>query len=149
MSSEIKSFSSKSKYQKSFKKFGVSHKSLAWKTKEAQQIRFRELLKDIDLEGKSILDFGCGMGDIIPFILEKTTIFEYKGVDVVSEFITVARVTHKNPNIKFFVRDFIKDPYNEKRRHSSLGDLSPVEFEDRMRKFLALPLTFFDILFPL
>jgi len=113
--------SSKKIYQKGFRKYGINYRSLAWKTKDAQMVRFRELLKDLDLDGKSILDFGCGMGDIIPYIMELSDRFEYKGVDIVTEFIDVARrayITRKQfrkiPQVKFFVRDLLKKPFKEK-----------------------------------
>lgn len=58
----------KESYQKSLAKYGKSFKALRWTKKDAQAERFEQLLADVDLNGKNILDFGCGMGDIVPFI---------------------------------------------------------------------------------
>ena len=102
-------------YRDYFQKYGISYKSLKWNTKIAQAVRYRELLKDLDLKGKSILDFGCGMGDIVPVISANTQDFEYLGVDVVPEFIVVAREAYKirtgdrhKIKIDFSVRDLLK-----------------------------------------
>ena len=52
-------------YQKTFKKYGAHPKALRWTLKKAAEIRYSELVADLDFEGKSILDIGCGFGDII------------------------------------------------------------------------------------
>lgn len=108
-------------YQKSFKKYGVSPRALHWVSKEAAEVHYKQLIADLDFEGKSVLDVGCGFGDIIPYILEKSKHFEYIGIDIVPEFIKVAKDTYKNRiNIKkklrvhFLVRDYIKNPLRQK-----------------------------------
>ena len=98
----------KESYQKTFKKYGVHHKSLHWTSKKAAEIRYRELVADLDFEGRSILDVGCGFGDIIPFIKQKAKLFQYTGVDIVPEFIKVNR--EKYPHHKFVKRDYFADP---------------------------------------
>lgn len=100
-------------YKRSVKNFGNSYRSLGWNTKKAQAIRFAELLRDIDIRNRSILDFGCGYGDIIPYIIAKCNVFEYKGVDIISEFIKVARKTYKSRNIQFIEKDFLTNPSKE------------------------------------
>lgn len=95
-------------YQKTFKKFGIHPKALQWRSEKAAELRYRELVADLDFEGKSVLDVGCGFGDIIPYIARKTNKFEYTGVDAVSEFIRVAG--KKNPLHKFLIRNYFDKP---------------------------------------
>ena len=45
-------------------------RALQWPSKDAAQIRYRQIVADIDFEGITILDVGCGFGDIIDFIAE-------------------------------------------------------------------------------
>jgi len=91
-------------YRASLAKYGVSPRALKWKTKEAALVRYRELFWDLDIEGKSILDVGCGFGDIINFLKSKTNNFSYFGIDLVPEFIEIARRNH--PEANFVIGDF-------------------------------------------
>jgi SAM-dependent methyltransferase len=105
------------RYKRKFRIYGWSYKSLRWKTEEAMIIRHQELIKDIDISGKTILDVGCGFGDIIKTLEQKakkempTTPrpFQYLGVDVVTEFINVAK--KKYPKYKFSVRNYFEKPF--------------------------------------
>lgn len=83
--------------------------SLGWSTKESQLIRFRILSEIGRLEGSEILDLGCGLGDFygfLDFFLDK---FEYKGIDITTDFIEAAK--DKYPNGDFSTKDIfnIKD----------------------------------------
>ena len=102
----------KERYQRSFKKYGVSPKSLAYWNQEAIDIRYQELLKDIEIEGKSILDVGSGFGDIIPHLKRKATKFNFIGIDLVPEFVGVAR--KKYPKHEFIIGDYFGRPLQEK-----------------------------------
>lgn len=99
-------------YRRSFKKYGANARALQYPSSKAQEKRFRELIADIDFENKSILDVGCGFGDIIPFISKKTKSFKYTGVDLVPEFIEVAE--GKYPNRNFIVADYFGNPFETK-----------------------------------
>ena len=80
-----------SKYRKLYTKFGYSPKSLGW-DKGRQDIRFESLLSFFDCRNKSILDIGCGFGDLNR-ILQKLygSEYSYVGLDLVDEFIKEAR----------------------------------------------------------
>lgn len=77
-------------YQKSFAKHGESPEALQWANYRAAALRYRQLVKDVDTKGKTILDAGCGMGDLLPFLYAKDADFTYEGVDVTPEFIDIA-----------------------------------------------------------
>lgn len=95
-------------YQKKFKKYGVDPRALQWSSGKAAKLRYVQLVVDIDFNGKKVLDIGCGFGDIITYIEKKTKKFSYTGVDIVPEFITVAKKEY--PKHKFIVRDYFENP---------------------------------------
>jgi len=99
-------------YQKAFKKYNVHPKSLFWATEKAATQRYKELVTGLDFEGKTILDVGCGFGDIIPFITKKAKNFDYTGVDIVPEFVQLAQ--KKYPKHRFILKDYFNHPMKEK-----------------------------------
>jgi len=98
-------------YQKSFQKHGVDPKALKWASKRAAEQRYEQIVADIDFEGKSILDVGCGFGDIIPYISAKTKKFEYLGIDITPEFIREAKKLYFGH--KFMVGNYFAKPLKE------------------------------------
>lgn len=100
------------KYQKSFAKHGVSHKALAWKSELAAARRYEQIVTDLDFNDKTILDVGCGFGDIIPFIESKSNNFDYTGIDITSEFIAAAK--QKFPKYNFLNADYFGNPIKKK-----------------------------------
>jgi SAM-dependent methyltransferase len=78
-------------YQNSFAEHGESPLALQWSNYKAVAIRYQQLVADLHFENKSILDAGCGMGDVLPYIYSKSTNFSYLGVDITPEFIEIAR----------------------------------------------------------
>ncbi len=77
--------------------------SLYWSDLYEQQKRFEVLCQERDLNGKKILDYGCGLGDFYGFLKKKYKNFSYIGIDVVPNFIMEARL--KYPMAKFEVSD--------------------------------------------
>lgn len=78
-------------YERGFGKYGESPKALHWVNYASQAVRFKNLVADVDIEGRTILDAGCGMGDILPFLYAKADSFDYLGVDTNKDFIATAR----------------------------------------------------------
>ncbi|MDH3327717.1 MAG: class I SAM-dependent methyltransferase [Desulfobulbaceae bacterium] len=57
------------------------------------QIRaIRKILKGLDLEGKTVLEFGCGVGRLIP--LFKKVRSRWHGVDISDDMLSMARNVH-------------------------------------------------------
>jgi SAM-dependent methyltransferase len=102
-------------YEKSLREYGESPKALLWWDYRSMAIRFRELVKDVPLDGRSVLDAGCGMGDLLPYLYAKSTSFRYLGVDKNPGFIEIAKKRYEGHNFK------IGDPFNKK-----LGDFDVV-----------------------
>jgi SAM-dependent methyltransferase len=93
-------------YEDSLKRFGPGPKALLWWDYRSMAVRFRELVRDVPVEGKSILDAGCGMGDLLPFLYAKSPDFKYLGVDRSKGFIEIAKQRYEGHEFK------VGDPFN-------------------------------------
>jgi SAM-dependent methyltransferase len=91
--------------------YGEDVKAVSWGSLESQRIRFQVLSEIGDLEGKSILDVGCGFGDFYGFLRERIQLKSYLGTDINQNMITLAR--RKYPEASFEVRDIAEDPFDE------------------------------------
>ena len=94
-------------YGSKLKVYGHDTRSLGW-IPGGRKARFGALAEIGDLEGRSVLDVGCGFGDLYGFLSGRDIHFDYTGVDVSPEFIEIARRAY--PDAKFFVADFENDP---------------------------------------
>lgn len=82
-------------------------KALGWKGAESQIRRFEVLAGVDDLSGCSVLDLGCGYGDLKPFLDQGFTDVAYIGVDQMHEFVREAAKRHgRCRNTRFFLGDF-------------------------------------------
>lgn len=75
-----------------------------------QERLFRSLVKLLGDAGKdhecSLLDIGCGLGDLYNYLLENGyTRVHYTGIDILPEMVRSAR--EKNPGISFHTADFL------------------------------------------
>ena len=98
-------------FSRTLRIYGDRPEALRW-TPEGQRLRFRCLL-DIagDINGKKILDFGCGKGDFYHFLRERGTTVEYHGYDINENLIALAR--KKFPECNFRVFDIDRDILSE------------------------------------
>ncbi len=92
----------------SIKKFGInSHQALGWRKKNEQLLRFKILIESNKLNDCSILDIGCGTGDLLKYLISKNIQCEYTGIDHIKDFITLAGEKYKNQNnTSFLLGDF-------------------------------------------
>lgn len=90
------------------KRFGVdTAEALGWKNEDSQQQRFHELSQIGDLAGRTVLDVGCGHGDLYPYLKQQHGDFHYTGLDNVRDFLEVAAGRfHDHWNTKFLLGDF-------------------------------------------
>jgi len=77
-------------YSERYKEYGYSPKSLGW-DKGKQNVRFDILTSQYDFQGKSLLDIGCGFGDLSMYLDRKYTSYKYFGIDLLKDFIREAR----------------------------------------------------------
>lgn len=90
--SDIKIISSVNDYySQKITENGVSSNGVDWNSIESHYMRFEILTEYIKEESFSILDFGCGYGELINFLKNiKKSNFQYIGFDISSKMIEVA-----------------------------------------------------------
>jgi len=82
--------------------FKNTPESVGW-THKGQLLRYETVLKLIEPEGKSLLDFGCGKGDFYGFLKERGIDCHYTGIDINPSLIELARKNY--PEVEFYVMD--------------------------------------------
>jgi len=99
------------RYSKRFQQYGYSPKSLGW-NKGKQDVRFAVLTSQYDFAGKSILDIGCGFGDVnLMLDAHYGTNYTYHGIDLVEDLVTEGRKRFTAPHITFEVGNFLSQSY--------------------------------------
>lgn len=100
------------RYEERLKNFGYDLRTLGWRTKRQQYIRFKNLIQIGNLNNTSVLDLGCGFGDLYDFLSEQNIQVEYTGYDISPKIIEVAIEMH--PNLNFEVKDILIDKIDNK-----------------------------------
>jgi cyclopropane fatty-acyl-phospholipid synthase-like methyltransferase len=80
-------------YECNLRSFGPSAMGMGWKSKEAQQVRFDQMVRIIDKKNNfSINDLGCGMGDFFVYLAERDyKNFRYTGYDMFESMLLLAK----------------------------------------------------------
>jgi SAM-dependent methyltransferase len=102
----------KKDYQEKFDKYGLDSRSLQWHQKGAAHQRFRQFWAEIDFNNKSVLDVGCGFGEMGKFLSKRYDGVRYTGVDIVPEFIDEAKKS--SPQYEFKALDYFENPLADK-----------------------------------
>lgn len=82
------------RYRMRFETYGLDPKSLGWGQHSDQQTRFAQVQRLVELDGKHILDVGCGFGDFYGFLVKRGWYGQYTGVDVCPEFVEQGRLLY-------------------------------------------------------
>ena len=86
-----------------------------WHSYDSQQVRFQALCQPLELGGKSVLDLGCGYGDLKHYLDEisraqpsaNKRVASYLGIDQQGAFVKAARARFVNSaNTNFIKADF-------------------------------------------
>ena len=77
------------RYSNRYNKMGYDVKTLGWGSSEQQEFRFRQAINSINFDQpKSILDIGCGFGDLFALLLaDKKPIKKFIGWDINPDLI--------------------------------------------------------------
>lgn len=74
-----------------------NYKILGWESREAQYKRFSILAKNIDLNNKTLLDVGSGLGDLYHFLTQGLRwSVDYVGTDILSDMVSMAEQQAKD-----------------------------------------------------
>lgn len=98
-------------FSKTLQRHGDRPEAVGWTSRG--QIEHFECLLDIghDIEGKKVLDYGCGKGDFYQFLKDRNISVQYTGFDINTNLVSLAR--QKHPECRFYVFDIEKDTLNE------------------------------------
>jgi len=121
-------------YETRFEEYGHHHKTVGWGSDADQLLRFEVLCRGLDLHGKSILDVGCGLGDMVPFLEEKTGgDFAYTGIDIAPALVQSAHDRFGKQNIRFLCTEMSKLPADEEYDIVLLSGALSYRVEDNVK----------------
>lgn len=92
----------------------------------------KELTRDIDSQGKKVLDIGCGTGRVSTIVKKA----DYTGIDFAKNLIDFAKIAE--PDKKFLMREFGKSHFTEATRGKYDLILVWGMFEDETSPFIKL-----------
>lgn len=100
----------RSHYEPRIASHRANHEILDWASPRTQRLRFEVLVSNVPLAGLSLLDVGCGLGDLYALLRERQIPVDYTGVDILDKMVTLARKNH--PEAHFLAADvFAANPF--------------------------------------
>ena len=88
------------RYAARLERYGHDPRSLGW-TKGRQRHRFEALLRHVRWSRDcSVLDVGCGFGDLGAFLRERGHRGEYVGIDLVDDLVRVGRARYPDLDLR-------------------------------------------------
>lgn len=94
------------------KEYKIGPKAVGWSSTDSQRLRFKILTEIGNLEGKTILDVGCGLGAFYEFLIASHILIkQYVGIDINEKNIEKAKKIH--PRAHFGVCDLSEDPLDQ------------------------------------
>jgi SAM-dependent methyltransferase len=94
-------------------KYGDSPLSLGWGLKDRREHRFKVLVEPWNLKDATVLDLGCGFGDLLGFMKSLGLNVNYTGFDSSQKALEIAQA--KNPTGRYELID-ISNLANEDRK---------------------------------
>lgn len=93
----------KSYFDQRIQEHGASPRGSDWNSETSQNTRFDQLLKVIETQTFSLLDYGCGYGALADYLDVKGFDGTYYGYDILDSAIETARLAHMDkPRRNFF-----------------------------------------------
>jgi SAM-dependent methyltransferase len=77
--------------------YGATPQGADWNSEASQLTRFEQLFQVVDPSSSfSIIDYGCGYGAFVDFLVKKGCQFKYAGFDILDDMLLKAREIHKD-----------------------------------------------------
>ena len=93
----------KSYFDKRIQEHGASPRGSDWNSEASQNVRFDQLLKVVETQSFSLLDYGCGYGALADYLVTRGFDVDYYGYDILESAIETARQVHASqPHRTFF-----------------------------------------------
>jgi SAM-dependent methyltransferase len=101
------------RYAERLRKMGSVVEALGWRDRAQQELRFQVLADGMPMTGpSSVLDIGCGFGDVYGYLQGLGREVQYTGCDLSPDMIAIAR--EKYPDASFETRDVLESPYPDR-----------------------------------
>jgi SAM-dependent methyltransferase len=95
----------KSYFDKRIQEHGASPRGSDWNSETSQNIRFDQLLRVVEAQSFSLLDYGCGYGALADYLVTKGFDVDYYGYDILESAIETARQVYANQLPRAFFTD--------------------------------------------
>ena len=99
----------RSQYLPLLNEHGTTHRAVNWGSARGQQRRFEILMEALTKSPASILDVGCGVGELAAFLESRGYCGAYEGVDLLPEMIETAQ--RRFPQHRF-TQSIVDAPFN-------------------------------------
>lgn len=113
-----------------FDVYGDDIRSLDWGSEMGQKLRFQILTEPIRETNFSILDVGCGRGDLYEFLKATGKNLTYTGVDLNNKIIQLAREKYAPRDAQFLVKDILSDTFSERYDYILASGIFYLRFSD-------------------
>jgi SAM-dependent methyltransferase len=84
---------------------GATPHGVDWSSEGSQQLRFAQLLRVVDAEAPTIIDYGCGYGALAQRLIAEKRDFRYVGFDVSPSMIEAAQSLVVDSRCRFTTRE--------------------------------------------
>ncbi len=81
----------RSHYEPRISRYKKNYQILDWEDPLSHEKRFQVLLDNVTLTGKSLIDVGCGLGDLFGYLKAAGMDVNYTGIDILGQMINAAR----------------------------------------------------------
>lgn len=109
-------------YYSAISEFGLTPQGLHWNSRYSQEIRFQQILDLLPLDTKSIVDAGCGFGDMYKYMVRKNRAsINYIGLDSLDKMVEEAS---KQTKQKIYKCDILNDELIESEFYICSGALN-------------------------
>lgn len=88
-----------SQYREAYARHGDSPSAVFW-PRGRQQLRFDALTRHISGDGFSVLDYGCGLAHLKPYLDTRFSRYQYCGADLVPEFVEAASRKYPDSQVR-------------------------------------------------
>jgi ubiquinone/menaquinone biosynthesis C-methylase UbiE len=117
-------------YEDRFDAMGEDVKTLGWKNREEQNLRFKMLCEVGDLRGASVCDVGCGFADLLDYLRSTVGEVQYTGIDIAPSLLDRAR--QKYPEARFYCLNLADDPFDIEHDYFLLSGALSYKVSDNM-----------------
>lgn len=93
-------YSMVARHRESWRRHGYSTDTLFWSSRGVQKVRFK-VLSEIGIEaGDSVLDVGCGFGDLRSWLQSACLYVDYSGIDLSPEIVEQGLAINRGANLQ-------------------------------------------------